>query len=413
MLGTNHERAAIELREQLAFGPDTIADGLRELRTLAHEGAILSTCNRTEVYALLDDDLDGARELRRFLSGTRDVSEQLVAESTRSAGGHDAVHHLYRVSCGLDSMMLGEPQILSQVQDALSSARSGRAAGPVVTRLFTEALRVGKLSRTETGIARNRLSIAHAAVDLATREFGDLTGRSAIVIGAGKMATLAAKLLRAAGVADLVIANRSGERGLALADATGGRYVSLHDLPRELAGADLLISAAAAPSFLLDGSIAASLSGERARPVLMVDLGVPRTLDPALGGLPGVRLFSVDDLEEIAADTRIGYAREIRKAEALVDEAVEAFFAWWRVRDVAPTLQALRERNEEVRRAEVERALRKLGHLSERDRDVVEALSVALVGKLMHRPIQEIKRTAELGAHEGPADLVRRMFGLE
>ena len=412
MLGTNHERAAIELREQLAFGPDTIGDGLRELRTRAHEGAILSTCNRTEVYALLDDDLDGERELRRFMAGTRDVSERTVAESTRSAGGHHAVQHLYRVSCGLDSMMLGEPQILTQVQDALTTARSEQAAGPIVTRLFTEALRVGKLSRTETGIARNRLSIAHAAIDLAMRELGGLTGHSAVVVGAGKMATLAAKLLRTAGVADLVIANRTGERGMELATTVEGRYVPLDALPRELPGADVVISAAATPTFVIDTSTASRIAIERTTPTVMIDLGVPRTIDPDLTG-PLVRVFSVDDLEEIARDTRVGYAREIRRAEAMVDEAVGAFFAWWRVRDVAPTLQALREHNEEVRRAELERALRKLGHLSERDREIVEALSVALVGKLMHQPIQEIKRTAEMGAHESPTDLVRRMFGLE
>ena len=408
MLGTNHERAAIELREQLAFGPETIGDGLRELRTLAHEGAILSTCNRTEVYALLDDDLDGERELRRFLAGTRDVTEQTVADSTHSAGGHHAVHHLYRVSCGLDSMMLGEPQILTQVQDALTTARTEQAAGPIVTRLFTEALRVGKLSRTETGIARNRLSIAHAAIDLATRELGNLAGRTAIVVGAGKMATLAAKLLRSGGVADLVIANRSDDRGMELAATVEGRYVPLDALPHELPDADLVVSAAAATAFVIDTRTTTQCT----TPTIMIDLSVPRTIDPDLAG-PLVRVFSVDDLEEIAADTRVGYAREIRRAEAMVDEAVGEFFAWWRVRDVAPTLQALREHNEQVRRSEVDRALRKLGHLSDRDREIVEALSVALVGKLMHQPIQEIKRTAEMGAHESPAELVRRMFGLE
>ncbi len=413
MLGTNHERASIEVRERLAFGGDDLDDGVRQLSGVAREGVILSTCNRTELYGLFDAGIDGGAALRQFLVGARDLPAPAIAAATYQHTGSDAVRHLYRVSCGLDSMMLGEPQILTQVQDALAAARREAAAGPVITRLCTDALRVGKLARTTTGIARNRLSISHAAIDLTTRELGTLAGRRVVVIGAGEIGAVTARVLRTANTADLVIANRSPERGQALAAAVEGRYVPLTALADEISDADAVFSAVEAPGYVLGPEVLPALSDRRGAALLIVDLGVPRTVDPTLDAHPLVSVRTVDDLEQIASATRRRYDSEIRRVEEIIDRAVDEFGGWLRARQAVPAIQALCERAEEVREAELERALRRLGHLSERDREVVRALSVGIVGKLLHQPIVALREASENGAHDETARALFALFGIE
>lgn len=413
MLGTNHERASIEVRERLAFGSDDLGVGIRQLGGIVHEGAILSTCNRTEVYGLFDPEIDGGAALRAFLVGARDLPAPAVADATYQYSGADAIRHLYRVSCGLDSMMLGEPQILTQVQDALVAARDESVAGPVITRLYTNALRVGKLARTATGIARNRLSISHAAVDLATRELGTLAGRRVVVIGAGEIGTVTARILRTAKTADLVIVNRSPERGQALAAAVEGRYVPLDALADALTDAAVVFSAVDAPNYVLGRRVLQASADRRGEPLLIVDLGVPRSVDPALGADPSVSLRTVDDLERIASATRTQYDGEVRRVEALVAQAVDEFNGWLRIREAVPAIRALRDRAEEVRQAELERALRRLGHLSERDREVVRALSVGIVGKLLHQPIVALREATEDGHHDQAVQALADLFGIE
>jgi len=412
MLGTNHERASIEVRERLAFGNDDLGDGVRQLGAVAHEGVILSTCNRTEIYGLFDSDADGGEELRQFLVGARDLSASVVAATTYLHADTDAVRHLYRVSCGLDSMLLGEPQILTQVQDALATARELAAAGPVLTRLYTDALRVGKLARTTTGIARNRLSIAHAAIDLAIRELGTLAGRRVVLLGAGEIGTIAARVLRTANTADLVIVNRSASRGQALAAAVEGRFVALAGMADELADAAVVFSAVSTPDFILSQDILPILRGRRGAPLLVVDLGVPRTVDPALADHPNIRLRTVDDLEQIADSARRSYDGEVVRVEQLIDQAVDHFDEWLGTRRAVPTIRALQEHAEEIREAELERALRRLGHLSERDREVVRALSVGIVGKMFHQPLVTLRSAAANGHYESTARTAAELFGL-
>ncbi|HUG14888.1 MAG TPA: glutamyl-tRNA reductase [Thermomicrobiales bacterium] len=412
MIGANHERAAIAARERLAFSDADIQPALLELQRMAGEGLILSTCNRTEVYALLDDHGDGCEALHNFLADSRSVSTDALAACTITLSGRDAARHLMRVACGLESMMLGESQILSQAQRALTAARVAGSAGPILSRLCMNALRTGKQARTRTAIARNRLSISHAAIDLAGRDLNGLNGRSMLVIGAGQIATVAARLLRNARVADLVIANRTEARGLALAADTGGRYIPLSDVPGELAGMDGLFAAAAAPGYVLDVATTHALSRGRATPLVAVDLAVPRTIEPALGDTGWMRLYSVDDLQDISDDNRSRYEDEIAKVEAIVERATSEFMDWWRARSVVPAITALHERAETIRRSELERAMRRLGHLSERDRAMVEALSTAIVNKMLHYPVTRVKAHAETGRHEQSSERLLELFGL-
>ncbi len=402
----DHKHAPVTLRERLAFGDAALRDALPVLPAHAREGFVLSTCNRTEIYALADrDDAPIA-----FLAEMRGLPDEALRGAATVYHEHHAVAHLFRVAAGLESMILGEPQILGQVRQAFEAAREAGAAGPIIARLCHEALRLGKCARTETDIARNRLSIPHAAVDLAASRLGSLAGRAALVVGAGKMATLTARLLRGAAVADLAIANRTAERAEALARDVGGRAVPLSGLGSELARADLVVAATNVAGYVIGGDLAARGCQERSAPLLAVDLGVPRNIDPAVGRHPLVHLANVDDLEAVVAGSRARFAAEIARVEAMVAEATDAFFAWRGEREVAPTIAALHAHAERIRQAELDRALRKLGHLSPRDRDVVDALSVALVGKLLHQPVARLKRCPE---RDWGATLVQHLFGLD
>jgi len=408
MLGASHERAPLAIRERLAFNGDDLTSGLQALSSIAHEGVILSTCNRTEIYALFDDPA-GRQHLRDLVCATCDLPPDLLDEASDEREGRNAIHHLLRVASGLDSVVLGEPQILTQVQFALAAAREAKIAGPVLTRLCHEALRTGKLARTRTGIARNRLSIAHAGIDLAARWLDGLSGRHVVVVGAGEIGGLTARILRNSGVADLVITNRTLARAEALAHDTGGRAVPFNTLRAEIADADAVFVGATPPGYLID----LALVGERALPLIAVDLSVPRAIDPETANHPLVRLFTVDDLQDVTAAQREKYGHEVRQAETLVAAATDTFSDWWRTREVVPTIAALRERAETIRESEVQRTLRRLHHLSDRDRNQVEALSVAIVNKLLHDPITALKADSQHGTHEDAALVIRRLFGVE
>jgi glutamyl-tRNA reductase len=392
-IGTDHGRAAVEDRERLAFPGDALAAGLAALRACpaVREGLILSTCNRTEVYAVVATANSAAESLSAFLATHRGVPPALLDAVATVRTGDDAARHLFRVASGLESMVLGEPQILGQVRGALGAAQAAGSAGPTVARLTTDALRVGKAARTATGIARNKTSIPHAGVALAEHRLAGLTGRRAVVVGAGKMAGLTARLLRGVGIGELVVANRTLAKAAALAQETGGRAAPLGALARELAVADVAFGAVTSTHYVLDrAALNGNLAG-RTVPLIAIDLGVPRTIDPAVADHPLVTLFDVDDLAAPAATARAAYAAEVARAEAMVEDAIRAFAAWREARAVAPTVAALRARAEATRDAEVARALAKLGHLSERDREVVRALGATLTGKLLHPPVARLR----------------------
>lgn len=411
--GTSHDHAGVELRERIAFPEADLAAGLDRLRDIATEGLILSTCNRTEVYALVDHDrlAREPRLLHTFLALERDIDPRQLDDALYAFQGRAAARHLCRVACGLDSLVLGEPHILTQVQHAWDVAHEQGATGPILSRLASDALHAGKLARTESGIARNRTSIPHAAVDLASRRLGTLRGRRALVVGAGEMATLAARLLGRAGVGELTIVNRTPRRADAIAGETGAQVLGLDGLPAALAAADVVITAVATTGPVIVPAMLAAR--ERETPRLLIDLGVPRNVDPACAEVPGTRVVSVDDLEEVAAETRERYAREIAAVERIVDQAADAFIAWWKARRAAPTIAALRRQAEDVRAHELDRALRKLAHLSERDREVVAALSHAITNKLLHQPITQLRELPHDGAAHEVLAATEQLFGLD
>lgn len=387
IVGSNHECASVDLRERLAFNGETLAGGLRALHEHVDEGLIVSTCNRTELYVVVDGDADGRDQVHRFLNRYHNVPTHVLEQMSYTHAGPDAIRHLFRVASGLDSMVLGEPQILTQIRDALKAAREAGSAGPYLQRLATDALRVGKRARTDTDIARNRLSISHAAVELAVREVPNLAGSRVALIGAGKMAGIAARVLAAKGVTDLTIVNRSIERARPVAEQTGATVRPLADLAEVLRSSDVVIAAVLTDEPIVTPSM---LEG-RAAPLLLIDLGVPRVIDAACESVPNVTVRDVDALEQVASDTRSRFAGEIEKVEGLVLAAAVDYLNWTRSRAAAAAIRHVRHHADAVREVEIERALRRLGHLSERDRNVVTAMAQALTNTLMHQPVQALR----------------------
>lgn len=387
VVGSNHEYAPVAMREQLAFAGETLTEGLRQLRGHVSEGLILSTCNRTEIYAVEREGQDARSEIFGFLSGYHSVPTHLLERASYSHAGDGAVSHMFRVASGLDSLVLGEPQILSQIRDALGHAREAGAIGPVLQRLATDALRTGKRARTETDIARNRVSISHAAVDLAVAEMDGLEGRTALIVGAGKMATLTAKLLRAKGIDEILVVNRSIERAHELVAAVGGFVVPITGLRQAIDAADLVIGAVAVDKPL----VTPDLLEQRVRPLWLVDISVPRSIDQDCSHVPGVHVRDVDALEPYAEETRLQYADEVGKVEILVGQAVVGFDEWTRTRSAVEGITRVRAHSDAIGEQEVSRTLRKLGHLSERDRHQVRLLAHSISRKLAHAPIMALR----------------------
>jgi glutamyl-tRNA reductase len=419
VLGVNHRTAPLEVRERFAHGAHEVPGALaRVIAAGASGGVLLSTCNRTEFYLVSDDE--PALETVWSLLG-----ERLDAPPASGAGGgggvreygyiardRDAVRHLYRVSAGLDSMILGESQIQGQVRDAWEASRA--QAGPVLHRLFQTALHVGSRVRTETGLGTGTASAASAGVAVAGKIFGDLAGRHALILGAGDMAELAATCLRDEGVQVTLVANRTQERARAIAERLGGRAVSLEEAWAHFATTDIALCSTAAPHAVVTWErVGPVIAQRRGRPLCVLDLAVPRDVDPAIAQIENVFLYDVDDLQTVAAQATARRRDEIPAAERIVEEETDLFWAWYGGLGVVPTIKELRSRMDQLRAMEVERALRQLAALSPEDRARVEQFSHSLMNKFLHQPTLALKAAAEEGRGYGLLEALRRLFGME
>lgn len=395
-LGINHRTAPVELRERIAFMPERMAEAFSELRVAsgASEAAILSTCNRTELYLAGDDDCAAA--VLRWLSGFHGLLPAELENALYVYRDSEAVRHLMRVASGLDSMVLGEPQILGQLKDAYAMAREHGASGTFLTRLFEQTFTVAKRVRTETAIGENPVSVAYAAVSMAHHIFADMSRNRALLIGAGKTIELVAKHLAEAGVRDFLVANRTLERAQVLAEARGGRGILLSEIPGVLADVDMIISSTASPLPILGkGAVERALKGRKHRPYFMVDIAVPRDIEPEVADLADVYLYTVDDLRHVIDEnlkTREGAARE---AENLITAGTQEFLSQLRALDAVATLKQFRQRAEILRDIETEKALRALRNGGDPE-TALRALARGLTNKLLHEPsVQVRKATAE------------------
>lgn len=391
VVGSNHEHAPVEIRERLAFSGDDLVRGLDSLRGEVPEGMILSTCNRTEIYAVGTDAEALENDVFSWLQQYHSVPEETLRRASYVHHGHAAIDHMFRVASGLNSMVLGEPQILSQIRDALDSARDREAVGPMLQRLALDALTIGKKARTNTDIARNNVSIAHAAIDLAEMELGSFRHVNATIIGAGNMADLSARLLRARGCERIFVVNRTLDRAQDLAAQVDGDALPLSELADAVMASTLVIGAATAEKpIVLPEHIR-----ERDHRLWCVDISVPRVISQDIAHIPFVAVRDVDALEPIQASYKLQYASEVQKVEELVGDAAVSFEKWIESRKGVEAIASLRKRSDEIRDGELAKALRKLEHLSERDQNVVRAMAVGLVNKMLHQPIQELRNITD------------------
>lgn len=394
MIGANQRTAAVALREQLAFGVAELPQALAALRQVVDEGFIVSTCNRVEVYAVVGDDMPGARLLQGFLAGWHNLDVEELTDHLVTLQGSDVVRHLCRLAAGLDSMVLGEDQIVGQLKDALASAQKSSSLGPVLQRLLQGALTAGKAVRTQTGIARSRLSVVSVALDLARTTLGGLDARHVLIVGAGQMAELALKHLRGAPTRSICVINRTPVRATALAERYGIGSRPFEELEQALHEADVVISCTSSPEVVLRAEMVARAMAERQSPLLLLDLAVPRDIERPAAELAGVRLYDVDDMQAICAANREARAAEIERADTLIEQAVGGYMEWWASQQATPTIRALRARAEAIRAAEVQRTLARLPELSQHEQDAIHALSAAIINKLLHQPITTLKEPA-------------------
>ena len=398
LVGINHKSAPVEVRERLAFTEEACSTGLHALvdGEIVREGLIVSTCNRVEVLAETTSERlsDTIERVNQFLSRTDSVPRSFLETHVYQHTDDEAVRHLFRVASSLDSMVVGEPQVLGQVRRAYSIALEAGTAGRTLNRLVHHAFRVAKRVRTETGIGSNAVSISYMAVELGKKIFNSLEGHTALLIGAGEMAELSARHLLNAGVSRVLLANRTEERAGRLAAELGGETVNFAELPNYLAEADIIICSTAADHYLItEQLVREALSKRRNRPSFFIDISVPRNIDPAVGKIPNVFVFDIDDLESVIASNIREREREAERAELIVESEIMQFAQTLRVLDIGPTIGALKNKLQDIARAELTRQRNRLGPLSAEQETAVEALLVSTVNKISHPLLSHMRRS--------------------
>ena len=412
-LGVSYRRAPVELLERLTISEDDQGKAYRRLADLdsVAESVLLSTCNRVEVYAEVEGYHPGFQDLKHFLADATDVAVEELAEPLYSHYEDQAAEHLFSVASGLDSMVLGEPQVHAQVRAAFRRAEQEGALGPELRALFGRAVRAGRRVRGETSIGASPSAFVDAGLDLAARHLGELEGRTAVVVGSGEMGTLALAALGGRGASPLVVVSRRRERAERLAQQSGATAATMEELDQALSAAEVIFSSTGATGPVIGAETLERVAS--GRKVFVLDLAVPRDVDPAGRRVPGVRLADIDDLAPLVADRRGNESEEITAAQGIVEAEVRRLSAERRARRLAPLIRALHELGEEVRAQELERLAPRLASLSERDRETVEALTQRIVARILHEPTVRLKDLAGRRLADAPAHALAELFGLE
>src|SRR4030043_1199656 len=396
--GLNHNTADIEVREKVAFNGSKLQEGLVELKNLPHvdEVVILSTCNRMELYAGVKDTEKASESIKTFISGFHNIDRSLLDKAIYVYDDVDAVRHIFRVASSLDSMVIGEPQILGQLKEAFELALEKKTTGILLNKLMKKAISVAKRVRTETRIAENAVSISFAAVELAKKIFTDLSRRVFMLLGAGEMAELAARHLIGSGVKEVLVSNRTYERACELASEFNGRPVKFDDFIQEMVRTDIIICSTGAPHYIITKSQMQKVMKERKqRQVFIINISVPRNIRPAINDLENVYLYNVDDLQGVVATNMFERQKEAEKAEKIIEEELETFLKWQASLDSVPTIIALREKAEEIRKEELDKIFHKIQGIGEKEKEAIEYMATALMNKLIHPPPAALKEDSK------------------
>ncbi|MCC6293980.1 MAG: glutamyl-tRNA reductase [Bryobacterales bacterium] len=414
--GLNHTTAPVEVRERLAFTPEHLAGAMAGLRNAEGllETMVLCTCNRVEITATTDDACDASNQIEAFLSGYHNVEREWLRPYLYHFNGADAIRHLFRVASSLDSMVVGEPQILGQLKTAYETARMAGTLSTTLDTIVTSAFRVAKRVRTETEIGQSAVSVSYAAVELARQIFGSLDHRKVLLIGAGKMSELAARHLSRAGASEITVTNRSPERALAMAAIFNARPVPYENFQSVLHSVDVVLTSSGAPHYILTrDNMKPVVHARKGRPMFLIDIAVPRNIEPAVNSLDGVFLYDIDDMQKVVASNMRVRQAEAEEAERIIAEEVARMTQRLQQRGAAPLIVGLQQQLEATRLAEMERMRAKLATLTPEQRELVDALTRGILNKVAHGPIAELRRLSALPEGADGLEALRRAFRLD
>ena len=415
LVGVSHRTAPIELRERLDFSARGVDRALTALSGTGthHEATIVSTCNRVELYVGCDEP-DAARTgIQQFLSEFHGIAADQLAPHIYVKTGHDAAAHLFRVAAGLDSLVMGEPQILGQVKEAFAVASQMGCTGPLLNKLFHAAFAAGKRVRSETALAQGAVSVSYAAVELARKIFGDLKGRTVLVLGAGEMGKLTAIHMKSQGIGRMIITSRTAAHATALAESIGGTAMPWDALTATLVEADILITATGASTPIISRAlISQTMKARRQRPLFIIDIAVPRDVEGAAGDLEQVFLYNIDDLQAVVQENISKRSTEASDAEHIIAQELRRFVAWLNSRSAIPTIVALRQRFESIRQSELRRLEPKLASLAPEARARVDEITRLIMEKLLINPTEQLKSAPDADTAAAYSDALTRLFGL-
>lgn len=416
LTGVSHNTAPVEVRESLAFRAEDLPRALQDLRSRAgvNEALILSTCNRVEITVTTEDTIDPQTTVDLFLTDHKPVPAEGIGPHVYRYEGREAIHHLFRVAASLDSMVVGEPQILGQLKVAYTAAKDAGAVCGWLDGLLTRAFGVAKRVRSETGIGQMAVSVSYAAVELARKIFGSLAGRTVMIVGAGKMSELAARHLRRSGASHVFVTNRTHDRAVEMARLFQGTPVEYDRFHATMPEVDILIASCAAPHYILNKEeMQRVIAARRNKPAYLIDLAVPRNIDPSVNDVANVFLYDIDDLQEVVNANLRERMKEAERAETLVSEEVERMMARLKVVEITPTIVGLQEQLEQIRSAEIEKARRRYGPFTPQQEEALEAATRAIINKVAHGPISELRVQAGKpdGAHA--VALIKKVFHLQ
>ncbi len=415
IVGLSHKTAPVEIREKLAFAPTAMERPLRQMLELSTitEGLIISTCNRVELCAVTKEPDAAIAELRRFLAEYHEVSPEEINENLFDYQGEEAIRHLFRVSSSLDSMVLGEPQILGQIKTAYGYAAEFKTAGLILNRFLHKAFSVAKRVRTETAIASNAVSVSFAAVELARKIFDRLDNKGVMIIGAGEMCELAARHFVANGISKVLVTNRTFERAEKMAAEFDGKAVPFDSFVDHLAEVDIIMTSTGAPNFILGKrQMEEVLKRRKNRPMFLIDIAVPRDIDPKVNDISNTYLYDVDDLQGVVQANLKERQKEAGKAEAIVEQEIGQFHLWLGNLEVKPTVIALRRKLDEIRQQELEKTFGNLKDLTGKQRKSIEAMAGAIINKILHKPTAILKNSQNDMSGEDYVDAIRTLFDL-
>lgn len=415
LIGLNHKTAPVNIRECLAFSQDETHNALGDLRAMAavEEAMLFSTCNRVELLIIAKETQNAVERAKTFLAQFKHLPLEDFESSLYLHRGEAAVRHVFRVGASLDSMVVGEPQILGQIKAAYRTATEEKTSGVILNRLLHKAFFIAKRIRTETGIGDSAVSISYAAIELGRKIFGHLEGKEVLLIGAGEMAELAVEHLIRHRSGHIFVANRTFERGVELATAYKGTAINIEEVPDYLRRVDIIISSTGAQGFILQKQqVKAVMRGRRNRPIFFIDIAVPRDIDPAINTLNNAYVYDIDDLKDVVEENIEDRNREAIKAERIIDEAVINFRQWVQGLGVVPTIKALRSKVQSMAREEVRKTLQQMEHLSNKDRETIERMAESLTNKILHAPTHYLKSNGCQKDRATSLDIARKIFGL-